>query len=154
MVKKVTKSKTTALSSELLQKAQLIAEVAIQKKALDVLMLNVAKISDIGDVFVIASGTSDRHVKGIADRIVDTIRENLGVKPLTISGMEKGEWVLIDYADVIVHVFHEPVRQFYDLEGLWAKAEPIELNKELDADAKKLRTGMLIRRKKLVLKNK
>ena len=141
---------TKSLSAELLSRAQLIASIAIERKALDVLLLDVSTVTDFTNVFVIASGTSDRHVKGIADRVIDTLTKDHRIKPLNVSGLEKGEWVLVDYADIVVHIFHEPVRQFYALEDLWAKGKVIELDESLSGQAKLLRTGLLAKKSKPV----
>jgi len=83
-------------------------------------------ISSFTDFFIICSGTSDRHAQGIADS-VETEMKKAGISPLGIEGFTEGKWVLLDYADVVVHVFYNPIREFYDLERLWADAPQIEL---------------------------
>lgn len=114
---------------------------AIGQKARDVRGLDLIGLTDIADCFVIASGNSDRHVKGIADRVKDELRAK-GELPITVVGYENAEWVLLDYGNVIVHIFHEPVRQFYNLDALWNMAHPIELDAGLAEEARRLRTGM------------
>jgi ribosome-associated protein len=87
-------------------------------KARDIKVLDVRQLTTIADYMVVASGTSDRHVKSIADRLVQRASE-AGCKPLGIEGTGSGEWVLVDLADVIVHIMQPKAREFYKLEGLW-----------------------------------
>ena len=103
-------------SDELLQLAQSSLE---DLKARDVQVLDVRKLTSVTDYLLIASGTSDRHVKSMAENIVTNMRE-AGEKPLGIEGQDAGEWVLIDLNDVIVHVMQPRTRDFYKLEDLWA----------------------------------
>lgn len=84
------------------------------------------KISSFTDYFIILSGNSDRHVQGIADSI-ETEMKKIGIIPLGIEGFTEGKWILIDYSDVIVHIFYAPFRNFYDLEKLWADAPRIKI---------------------------
>lgn len=88
-------------------------------KAVDVCVLDVRKITSITDIMVIASGTSTRHVKSLADRVTGHMRSD-GVRPLGIEGEETAEWVLVDFADVVVHVMLPKTRAFYQLERLWS----------------------------------
>ncbi len=85
------------------------------------MLLDLSDLTDIADVFVIASGTSERHVKTISDSIEQGMKEK-GAKPLSVEGYEEGRWVIMDYGDVIVHVFLESLRELYDLESLWIEA--------------------------------
>ncbi len=85
------------------------------------MLLDLSDLTDIADIFVIASGTSERHVKTISDSIGQGMKEK-GVKPLSGEGYEEGRWVIMDYGDVIVHVFLESLRELYDLESLWIEA--------------------------------
>ncbi|MEO7387519.1 MAG: ribosome silencing factor [Gammaproteobacteria bacterium] len=87
-------------------------------KARDVKVLDVRQLTTIADYMVVASGTSDRHVKSIADRLVQRASE-AGCKPLGVEGTGSGEWVLVDLADVIVHIMQPKAREFYKLESLW-----------------------------------
>lgn len=89
-------------------------------KALDIVVLDVRKLTDIADYMVIASGTSTRHVSGAADRVVDSMRA-LGRKPLGVEGKDTGEWVLVDFGDVVAHIMRPQTRDFYNLEKLWAQ---------------------------------
>lgn len=95
------------------------------KKAIDLVVLDVRKLSSIGDVFIICSGRSNRQVMAIAEHIQVDLKKH-GITPLSVEGKKEGHWVLLDYGHVIIHVFYEPVRSFYDLEGLWIDAERIE----------------------------
>ncbi len=105
-------------------KALLCAGEALNYKAADPVILDVSNFSSFADYFVICSGKSTRQVQGISDNIEMSLKE-LGIKPLGIEGLREGQWVLMDYGDVIVHIFYEPVRYFYDLESLWSEAETV-----------------------------
>lgn len=87
-------------------------------KAIDVQVMDVRELTDITDYMVVCSGSSDRHVKAIADKLLDALRER-NIRPLGVEGREKSTWVLLDFGDVVVHVMHPEDRSFYDLEGLW-----------------------------------
>lgn len=116
-------------------------QAALEQKAHDVIGLHVGPHTYVADYYVIASGTSDRHVRGIADRVRKELKE-VGEQPLSVVGMENGEWVLLDYGDVVVHVFFEAARTFYNLDEMWQRAKPLSLPSNLESQAKKLRTGM------------
>ncbi|HEX9814155.1 MAG TPA: ribosome silencing factor [Myxococcota bacterium] len=107
-------------------KAVLIAEVAQERKADDVVGLDVRKFSSFADTFIIATGTSDRHVRSVADAIEAALKDR-GEPPMGIEGYDEGRWVLIDCADTIVHVFQQEIRDHYDLERLWCDAPALEL---------------------------
>lgn len=94
---------------------------AEEKKAANVVVLDVRTIASFADVFLICSGTSSRQVQAIADEVVERLKKT-GVRPLHIEGYERAEWILIDYGDLIVHIFTEAARAFYDLERLWRDA--------------------------------
>jgi len=111
-------SKDAVLSLDLYIKA------APEKKAQNLVVLDVADLTSIADVFIICSGRSNRQVNAIADAIVVNLKKHK-IKPLSVEGTKVGHWVLLDYVLVIIHVFYEPVREFFDLEGLWVDARRI-----------------------------
>jgi ribosome-associated protein len=115
------KGKQPLKSMDSREKALICAREASRFKALDLVVLEVSKISSFADYFIICSGKSSRQVQGIADNIESSLRDR-GVRPLGVEGKREGHWVLMDYGDVIIHVFYEPARYFYDLESLWADA--------------------------------
>ena len=88
-------------------------------KAIDVRSINVSKFSDVTDWMVLASGTSNRHVRALVNRVVEDLKET-DTRPLGVEGRESSEWVLVDYGDVVLHVMQAETRRFYDLERLWA----------------------------------
>lgn len=100
-------------------------EAVTQKKALNLVVLDVHNLTSIADVFIICSGRSNRQVNAIADATVDHLKKRK-IQPLSVEGTGEGHWVLLDYGDVIIHIFYEPVREFFDLEGLWVDAKRIE----------------------------
>jgi ribosome-associated protein len=104
-----------------LSHARMLAEAALDRKALDVVLLEVTGLTSFADAFVICSGTSDRHVRAVADAVIERSKA-LGERPLGVEGYEGGRWVLIDLNDVLVHVFQRDARDHYDLERLWADA--------------------------------
>jgi len=110
------------------QTLDLYIKAALGKKAIDLVVLDVRKLSSIADVFIICSGRSNRQVMAIAEHIQVDLKKH-GITPLSVEGKKEGHWVLLDYGHVIIHVFYEPVRSFYDLEGLWIDAERIETQK-------------------------
>ena len=116
------------------EKAMLCAREAIGFKALDLVLLDVARFSSFADYFIICSGKSGRQVQGIADNLEDELRHR-GLKPIGTEGKREGHWVLLDYGDVIIHVFYDPVRYFYDLESLWSDAARLELEQGSDLAA-------------------
>jgi ribosome-associated protein len=116
----VTDSKTKSL---------LCLKAAIEKKAQDPVLLELKGIASFTDYFLLCSGKSDRQVQAIAQAIEEVLKKK-GIQPIGQEGMREGRWILIDYEDVVVHIFLEPVRKFYDLEGLWIDAPRVDLQKE------------------------
>jgi ribosome-associated protein len=112
-------------------KSFLIVEAALKKKASKPVLLEMRGVTSFTDFFFICSGSSDRQVQAVAEGIREALEEK-GFRPLGLEGMLEGKWVLMDYEDVVVHIFLEPVRQFYDLEGLWLDAPRISLQKEVN----------------------
>jgi len=109
-----------------LEKTRLVVDAALDVKAEDVAALDVRALSSFADVFVVATGRSDRQVRAIADSI-EAATKKAGVGPLGIEGYAEGRWVLIDLDDVIVHVFVPEARAHYDIERLWSDAEEIPI---------------------------
>jgi len=107
-------------------RALLCTHLALEKKALDLKILEVAGLSSLTDYLVIASGTSDRHVQAVAEEIRVGMKRDHDFHPLAVEGMDDGRWVLLDYGDVMVHIFQPEVRSFYDLEGLWSEAPEVQ----------------------------
>ena len=108
------------------EKALLISRFALDKKAYDLVLLEVSEVTSIADYFIICSGRSDRQVQSIAQGIEEDVGKE-GISPLSVEGQTRGQWLLMDFSDVIVHVFYQPVREFYDLEGLWSHAPRVDL---------------------------
>ena len=97
---------------------------ADDRKAVDLKVLHLEKVSDFTDYFLICSGTSERQVQAIADAVQERMREER-VRPLHVEGFTRGQWVLLDYGDFVVHVFQEEPRRFYSLERLWGDAPDV-----------------------------
>lgn len=115
----------------------LFIKAVLGKKALNVVALDVAEMTSYADVFIFCSGRSNRQVIAIAQHIQTELKKQK-IKPLSVEGTKEGHWVLLDYGHVIIHVFYEPVRVFYDLEGLWVDAKRImtpALKKQKPAEA-------------------
>ena len=110
------------------------ADAIFSKKGMDILLLEVEGLFVLSDVFVIATGTSRPHVQSLADHVEEKLREDRGLKPLRIEGKPEAEWVLIDYGDIIVHLFQAAPRDFYGLERLWADAERVPWAEPVVAD--------------------
>src|SRR5580692_4302887 len=119
--------------------ALLCRELADNRKAEDIVILDVRKISSVTDYFVVASGTSEPHLRAIVSEITDQLREKHDVRPTRVDGHTGGAWVVLDFFDVIVHVMRADVRERYDLESLWgddAKVKPGKSAKPKKAKAK------------------
>ncbi len=102
------------------------ADAIYAKKGTDIVLLDVEEAFLLSDIFVIATGSSRPHVQALADHVEERLKEEAGVKPLRVEGRSEAEWVLIDYGDIIVHVFQEPARDYYSLERLWGDAERVK----------------------------
>lgn len=102
---------------------------ALEKKAKDLVILSVKEISAFADYFIICSGTSDRQVRAIAAAIQENLK-TADILPLGVEGEAAGQWVLMDYDDVVIHIFLDPVRTFYDLERLWSEAPRMDIPDE------------------------
>lgn len=109
-----------------LEVARIIAKAARDKKAVDVVVLDVQGLASFTDYFVIMSGNSTRHVQGLAEAINKVLAKKR-IKDSTSEGIQEGLWVLLDYDDVVVHIFYSETRTYYDLESLWHDAPRIEI---------------------------
>ena len=109
-----------------LEKAKLAAKILDDKKAFRIEVIGVSKISDITDYFVIATGNASTHVHSLSDEVEFQLSEK-GEKPLHVEGYASGSWILLDYGDVVVHIFTQDTRDFYDLSRLWADGEKVKL---------------------------
>lgn len=112
--------------------AQALAQAALAGKAEDLLLLKVDELTTLADYFLICSGTSDRHLRSMAQRIEEGGRA-LGRKPLAREGERQGRWVLLDYGDVIVHLFDQPTREYFNIAQLWADAPRVTVEEPLIA---------------------
>ena len=117
--------------------ALLCVRYALDKKAYDLLLLEVGAHTSLADYFLICTGRSDTQVQAIAQSIQENLAA-LGRKPRTIEGLSIGHWVLMDYGDVVVHIFLESVRAFYDLERLWARSPVVTLPEPYRSQARDL----------------
>lgn len=113
---------TTAIDT--LQKVREAVSAADDRKAVDLKVLHLAKVTDFTDYFLVCSGTSERQVQAIADAVQERLRENKS-RPLHVEGYNRGQWVLLDYGDLVVHVFQEEPRRYYALERLWGDAPEV-----------------------------
>ena len=114
---------------EAFEKVKTCGVLAEEKKAKDVVIMELDDLTDIADYFLVASGTSERHVRTIADSVETGMKER-GVKPYSVEGHRDGRWVIIDYQNVIVHIFLEQLRELYDLESLWIEAKKYRIENE------------------------
>jgi ribosome-associated protein len=109
--------------------AQRAAAICLDVKAHDVVILNLNGVSEMTDCFVIGSGTSDTHVRSIAEHVMEELRKE-GWRAHHVEGLQQGRWVLLDYVDFVVHLFHPTLRDFYQLERLWGDAESVPVEPE------------------------
>jgi ribosome-associated protein len=100
-------------------------QATLGRKSFGVVVLDVGKLTSIADTFILCSGRSNRQVSAIAEHI-ETDLKTAGKRPLSVDGLKEGHWVVLDYGHVIIHVFYDSVRRFYDLESLWADAERLK----------------------------
>ena len=123
--------KTTLTASE---RALKCAELAFEKKAFDIRVRDISRVSSIADYMVIISGASDKQNQAIADSIRTGLKK-FG-KVHHVEGATDGKWIVLDYGDVLVHIFHDQLRRYYDLDGLWGMAPELELSEEIRAARK------------------
>ncbi len=96
-------------------------EAVKDRKGVDPVLIDLRELTDATDFFLVVSGTSDTHVRAVAENVVESLNAR-GVRPYTVEGLQAGRWVCLDYVDFVVHVFHPTLRAFYQLEGLWGDA--------------------------------
>ena len=111
--------------------ALLAAKALSDKKGREIQVLEIGELTTLADYFVIASTTSSTHVKALVDEVEFQLKEK-GVEPRKLEGYQYANWIIMDYGDVIVHVFHEETRKFYTLERLWSDGETIDMKELLD----------------------
>jgi len=117
---------TISADRDAIAAAEAAAAAISGKKGQDIALLDVSEKVVVTDVFVIATGTSTRHVKSLVDEVEERLHRDLDRKPLRREGKEHGHWVLLDYGDVVVHVFDQETRDYYQLERLWADAPVLD----------------------------
>lgn len=108
------------------EKVNIIVQAAEERKSFDITILDIRTVSIVADYFIICSGRSNTHVQAIAENIQKRLKET-DTRALHLEGFKEGRWILLDYGDVVVHVFQEAERQFYNLERLWRDAEVVDL---------------------------
>lgn len=113
------------MTSELDPMLDLIVNAMLQRKVIAPVLLDVQELTSVAEYFIICSGSSNRQVAAIAQTIKKELKEHK-YKPLSIDGLKEGQWVLMDFGHVVIHIFYDPVRNFYDLEGLWTDAARVE----------------------------
>ena len=114
-----------------LELAQRAAAILLDRKANDVVLLGLKGVSDMTDYFLIASGTSDTHVRSLGNAVLEDMKKETGQMAHHVEGLQQGRWVLLDYVDFVVHVFHPTLRNFYQIERLWADAEVISITHDV-----------------------
>lgn len=112
--------------AEIIRSARRAASLLVDSKASEVVLLDLRPVTDMTDFFVVASGTSDTHVRASAGRVMVALEQE-GVTVHSVEGLEQGRWVLLDYVDFVVHVFHPSQRSFYQLERLWGDAPALSV---------------------------
>ena len=125
---------TTTKPSKSLAFAQRAAQVALDNRANDVVLLDLRGVTDMTDFFLVASGTSDTHARAVGEHIIAELKK-AGFPVHHVEGLEQGRWVLLDFVDFVVHIFHPTLRNFYQLERLWADAEQIPIESAAEAGA-------------------
>lgn len=126
---------SVATPAELDERMRLALHSASEKKAHDLVVLDLREVASFTDYFAIASGTNVRQVQAVADEVQEQLRKQLNVRPARVEGYNSAEWILLDYGDFIFHVFEEKSRRFYDLERLWRDAARVPLPADLSAGA-------------------
>ncbi len=113
------------------EEVKLAIASASEKKAFDIIALDLREVTSFAEFFVIASGSNQRQVQAISDEIDEQLKKQLQMRPIRIEGYTSAEWILLDYGDFIIHIFEQKARQFYDLERLWRDAKKVEIPAEI-----------------------
>ena len=113
------------MTTDVDQSLDIYVKAALDRKALELVVLDVRSLTSISDAFIICHGRSNRQVIAIAEHIQIFLKKQ-NISPLSVEGAKDGHWVLLDYGHVIIHIFYESIRRFYDLEGLWVDAKRIK----------------------------
>jgi ribosome-associated protein len=122
---------TRRVSKKIIEEQVFFAgESSLEKKADEVVVLDLRKVSDVSDFFLIASGYTDIHVRAVAEHVIESVKEKYDIKPWHVEGLENGHWVLLDYVDFVAHIFDAKARDFYQLERLWADADAHRIEDE------------------------
>jgi ribosome-associated protein len=114
-----------------LELAQRAAAILLDRKGNDVVLLSLKGVSDMTDYFLIVSGTSDTHVRALGSAVLEDLKKETGQMAHHVEGLQQGRWVLLDYVDFVVHVFHPTLRNFYQIERLWADADVIPITHDV-----------------------
>lgn len=120
------KDLSISATAEAIEAALAAAAAIDDKKGLDIALLDISELLVVTDIFVIASGTSNRHVRTLGDEVEAQLKAELGRQPLRREGREYSRWLLLDYGDLVIHVFDQETRDYYQLERLWADAPVID----------------------------
>ena len=120
-------SDVVAPSVDVAALARRAAELCAEYRANDVVMLDLRGVTDMTDFFIVASGTSDTHVRSVGEHVVEEMRKN-GARAHHVEGLTQGRWVLLDFVDFVVHLFHPTLREFYQLERLWGDAAVVSVD--------------------------
>lgn len=124
---------TVTEPSELDERILMALSAATEKKAIDIVVLDLREIASFTDYFVITSGNNERQVQAISDEVVETLKK-AGSPVIRVEGYKTAEWILLDYGDFVLHIFNEKARRFYDLERLWRESKRVELPPELTSE--------------------
>ena len=127
----LTVTETRTPFSDLDEEVKRALHYASEKKAFDMVALDLREIASFAEFFIICSGANQRQVQAISDEISEQLKKELKARPVRIEGYRTGEWVLLDYGDFIVHIFEKDARDFYDLQRLWRDAKRVDLPEDL-----------------------
>ena len=117
-----------------------ILQACVESKGIDLSVLDVSEVFGLADYFIIVSGRSDRHVQGLVNKVMNTLAEE-GQIPQSLEGYDTGHWIIVDFGEVVLHAFYEPVRETYDIEGLWSLAPRIEIHRSKESGDVQLRAA-------------